>query len=537
MGKGKLKVAIIGTGYWGKNLVRVFHQLGVLDTICDSNSTALKQIGKQCPGAKTTLSYADVLKNKAINAVVISSPAESHYKLVKESLLAGKDVFVEKPLALTTEEGAALVNLAKRDKRILMVGHLLEYHPAVNKLRQLMGKGELGKIQYIYSNRLNLGKIRREENILWSFAPHDISVILFLLNEVPEGVSAFGGNYLHREIADVTISNLTFSSGVKGHIFVSWLHPYKEQKLIVVGDKKMAVFDDVAEKDKLLLFNHKIKWIDRIPVPKKENAERIDLKVEEPLRVECMHFLDCLKTRKTPQTDGESALRVLKVLQACQTSLENEGIAISLKANTRNSPASSDYYAHPTSTIAQPSQISNGTKIWHYSHVMGGAKVGENCTIGQNVFINSGAVVGNNVKVQNNVSIYDRIRLEDDVFCGPSMVFTNVLNPRSHISRKKEFKTTLVKKGATLGANSTIVCGNTIGEYAFVGAGAVVTKDVLPHALVYGNPARQQGWMCQCGIKLEIKDNEAECTSCGDMYVFGSGKLTPAPKRDKVLKK
>jgi len=518
MGKGKLKVAVIGTGYWGKNLVRVFHQLGVLDTICDSNSAALKQIGKQYPNAKTASSYADVLKNKAISAVIISTPAEFHYKLVKESLLAGKDVFVEKPLALTTEEGAALVNLAKRDNRILMVGHLLEYHPAVNKLRQLMGKGELGKIQYIYSNRLNLGKIRREENILWSFAPHDISVILLLLNEVPEGVSAFGGNYLHREIADVTVSNLSFSSGVKGHIFVSWLHPYKEQKLVVVGDKKMAVFDDVAEKDKLLLFNHKINWIDRIPVPKKENAERIDFKAEEPLRVECMHFLDCLKTRKTPQTDGESALRVLKVLQACQTSLENEGVSISLKANTSNPLTPNDYYAHPTSTVAHPSQIGKGTKIWHYSHVMEGARIGKSCTIGQNVFVGAKAEIGNNVKVQNNISIYDRVKLEDDVFCGPSVVFTNVMNPRSHVSRKNEFKETVVKKGATLGANSTIVCGNNIGEYAFVGAGTIVTKDIPAYALIYGNPAKMQGWMCMCGTKLELKKDAAQCNRCGSRY-------------------
>ena len=518
MGKAKSKIAVVGAGYWGKNLIRVIHQLGVLDTICDSNVDRLTQMGKDYPGLNVTLSYIDVLNNKAIDALVVATPAEFHYTMVKDALLAGKDVFVEKPLALNTQEGAELVELARKVNKILMVGHLLEYHPAINKLSELIEKGELGKIQYIYSNRLNLGKIRREENILWSFAPHDISAILLLLNEIPQNVSSFGGNYLDRGIADVTVSNLNFASGVKGHIFVSWLHPYKEQKLIVVGDKKMAVFDDVSENDKLLLFNHKINWIGRVPVPKKENAERVDFEMEEPLLLECKHFLDCVKSRKSPKTDGESALRVLKVLQACQMSLERDGMAVSLTADSHNVSESNDYYAHPTSVVDQPSEIGKGTKIWHYSHIMKGAKVGRNCNIGQNVFIGSKVEIGNNVKVQNNVSIYDCIKLEDDVFCGPSAVFTNVINPRSHVIRKDEYKETVVKRGATLGANSTIICGNTIGEYAFVGAGAVVTKDVNPYALVYGSPAQLKGWVCKCGVKINFKDTETRCGSCGEKY-------------------
>lgn len=169
------------------------------------------------------------------------------------------------------------------------------------------------------------------------------------------------------------------------------------------------------------------------------------------------------------------------------------------------------YFAHPSSIIDEEASIGGGTKIWHFSHVSSNAKIGKQCVLGQNVYVAPHVTIGNNVKIQNNVSIYEKVTLEDDVFCGPSCVFTNVTTPRSHVSRKSEFRPTLVKKGATIGANATILCGITIGEYAFVGAGAVVTKDVPPHALVHGNPARLQGWMCSCGEKIK----EKSCARCG----------------------
>jgi UDP-2-acetamido-3-amino-2,3-dideoxy-glucuronate N-acetyltransferase len=237
--------------------------------------------------------------------------------MVREALHAGKDVFVEKPLCLSVDQGKTLVELARERGRILMVGHLLWYHPAILKLKELIDTGELGRIQYIYSNRLNLGKIRREENILWSFAPHDISVILGLLGEMPTSVLAQGGNYLHEQIADTTVTLLSFPSGVKAHIFVSWLHPFKEQKLIVVGDQKMAVFDDMEKKDKLLLYSHSIKWKSQIPVANRAEAQPVEVGTEEPLREECAHFLDSIRTRRRPRTDGEEGLRVLSVLQQC----------------------------------------------------------------------------------------------------------------------------------------------------------------------------------------------------------------------------
>ncbi|MFQ5780783.1 MAG: Gfo/Idh/MocA family oxidoreductase, partial [Nitrospiria bacterium] len=445
--------------------------------------------------------------------VVIAVPASLHFEFARRSLEAGKHVFVEKPLALTFKEGAILVDQAEKLGRVLMVGHLLQYHPAVLKLKELIDQGALGRINYIYSTRLNLGKIRREENILWSFAPHDISVILTLLNEMPQEVSAHGGNYLHPTIADVTLTNLSFRSGANAHIFVSWLHPYKEQKLVVAGEKKMAVLDDVSPDRKLLLFRHKIEWINREPVPSRGDGEVVPITMKEPLLEECLHFLDCLSTGKKPKTDGAEGLRVLQILEGCQESLQQQGRPVSLGRGLGR-----QFYIDPTGILDDGARVGEGTKIWHFSHIMEGCEIGRNCTIGQNVVVSPQVKIGNGVKIQNNVSVYTGVRLEDDVFCGPSMVFTNVINPRSAISRKNEFKPTLVRKGATIGANATVLCGTTIGQYALIGAGAVITDDVLDFAVVYGNPAKQQGWVCQCGTKLLFKGAKTTCSACGVSY-------------------
>ena len=513
----KPKIAIAGAGYWGKNLVRNFDSLGVLDSICDNREKTLEMFSEKYPHVKVTDSFQSVLEDDSVTAVAIATPAETHYRMVKESLSADKHVFVEKPLALHEAEGIELHELAKERKKVLMVGHLLQYHPVVVKLKQLVSEGELGKIQYIYSNRLNLGKIRNEENILWSFAPHDISVILSLADEMPERVSSAGANYLHPKVADVTLSSLIFPSGIRAHIFVSWLHPYKEQRLVVVGDRKMAVFNDVEPEDKLLLFPHRIEWKNHLPVPDKKEAEKVPIDKMEPLREECHHFIECIKENIRPITDGEEALRVLRVLQACQESLEQNGMPVSLEKTVRLAHAP-DVQVHETAVVDPGCEIGAGTRIWHFSHVIGGSRIGRDCNIGQNVVVGPDVSIGNEVKIQNNVSVYPGVTLEDGVFCGPSMVFTNVYNPRSYIPRKSEIRTTLVKEGATLGANSTIVCGHTIGRFAFVGAGTVVLDDVPDFALVVGNPAAVKGWMCRCGIRLHFDGKRATCEVCGTKY-------------------
>ncbi len=518
------RVAVIGAGYWGKNLVRNFHALGALHTICDSDHELLQTLKTQYDSPNVVTAYSNILQDRTIQAVAIATPAETHGDVVREALSAGKDVFVEKPLCLSVRTGEDLVRLAREKGRILMVGHLLWYHPAVLKLKELIGKGELGRIQYVYSNRLNLGKIRREENILWSFAPHDISVMLGLLNEMPDSVRAQGGNYLHQNIADVTISLLLFPSGVRAHIFVSWLHPFKEQKLIIVGDRKMAVFDDMEKKDKLLLYPHSIDWKNQIPIANKADAQPVEIETSEPLRAECQHFLECVTTRACPRTDGEEGLRVLSVLQRCQEALEKEAHRES-KAETQS--AKRGYSAHETACVDDGVEIGEGTSIWHFSHVLKGSRIGKNCKIGQNVVVGPKVTVGNGVKIQNNVSVYEGVTLEDYVFCGPSMVFTNVFNPRSEIPRMGELRNTLVKQGATIGANSTILCGITIGRYALIGAGAVVTKDVPDHALVVGNPARPTGWMCSCGVKVAVKGGKTTCQACGKRFTKKKNGLNP----------
>jgi len=506
-------IAVVGCGYWGENLVRNFAQLGALHTICDADTNKLDELKSLYPGVNTESDYQQLLENEEIKGVVIATPAVLHYSMAKEALLAGKDTFVEKPLALRVEEGRELVVLAEEKRGILMVGHLLEYHPAVQKLKELVERGELGKIEYIYSNRLNLGKFRSEENILWSFAPHDISVILLLLGgEMPCEVSAHGGYYLHQDIADVTVTTMSLKSGARAHIFVSWLHPYKEQKLVVVGDRKMAEFNDTSSWGKLLLFNPEIEWRERRPIPHLRKPEVIKVPLDEPLKIECQDFIECIETRQKPKADGRKGLQVLEILSCCQRSLEQKGKVVLLQESGKG------FFAHETSLVEEPCEIGNATKIWHFSHIMPGVTLGRECVIGQNVFIGKGVKVGNNVKIENNVSVFEGVTLEDDVFCGPSCVFTNVINPRSRISREDGFKPTLVKKGATIGANVTIVCDNTIGKYAFIGAGAVVTKDIPDHALAYGNPARIHGWACECGVRLKEEGNTGRCPECGAIY-------------------
>ena len=512
------RLAVIGCGHWGRNLVRNFHDLGALAALCESNESQRCELQKQYPTCPILSAVEEVWRDESIPAVAIATPAETHGDLVRAALLAGKDVYVEKPLCLEIESGEALVELARERERILMVGHLLWYHPAVQRLQEMIQAGELGRIEYIYSHRLNLGKIRREENILWSFAPHDISVILGLLGEMPDRVQSQGGNYLHPRIADVTASLLSFPSGVRAHIFVSWLHPYKEQKLVVVGDRKMAVFNDVEPNDKLVLYPHSIEWKNQVPVASRAEAEAVAVDAIEPLRAECQHFLECVLTRRTPRTDGAEALRVLRVLHQCQVALEASADLGQVPTAPAEVAPPKPYFAHESAFVDDGVKIGEGTSIWHVSHVLSGSKLGKNCKVGQNVVIGPNATVGNGVKIQNNVSVYEGVTLEDDVFCGPSMVFTNVFNPRSEIPRMKELKTTLVKRGATLGANSTILCGLTIGRYAFVGAGAVVTKDVPDYGLVMGNPARLVGWMCACGHKLEIAHAAARCPACERRY-------------------
>jgi UDP-2-acetamido-3-amino-2,3-dideoxy-glucuronate N-acetyltransferase len=314
-------IALIGAGYWGKNHLRNLNDLGVLHSVFDVNDSLIREKAKEYPNMKFVKDDNYILNDPDIKAVVIAAPARLHYELTKKYLLAGKDILVEKPLALKVKEGEELVELANNQRRILMVGHVLQYHSAIQKLKEVIDFGDIGEIRYIHSNRLNLGKLRVEENVLWSFAPHDISVILMLMNgQMPSKVSAFGGSYITNNVYDTTVTELEFDNNVKGHIYVSWLHPFKEQKLVVIGSQKMAVFDDVSS-EKLFLYPYKIDFENgKIPVTRKVEYY-IVTKETEPLKQELLHFIDCIENRKNPKTDGEEGLRVLRVMELAEKSL------------------------------------------------------------------------------------------------------------------------------------------------------------------------------------------------------------------------
>lgn len=319
---GTPNVAVAGCGYWGRNLVRNFAELGALRAVCDADAKSARALAETY--GVPARAWDDILADPDIPGVAIATPAATHAPLAREALAAGKHVFVEKPMALDLTDAEDLIARAAEAGRALMVGHLLQYHAAFQTLHERVARGDIGALRYVYSNRLNFGKVRHEENILWSFAPHDISMILSLVGAEPERIDAVGHNYLQPGIADTTTTHLYFPGGVNAHIFVSWLHPFKEQKLVVIGEDGMMVFDDTRDwADKLVLYPHKVAPGERAPIAERADAEAIAIAQSEPLRAECTHFLGCVAGEHDPRTDGAEGLRVLRVLHAAQQALDH----------------------------------------------------------------------------------------------------------------------------------------------------------------------------------------------------------------------
>ncbi|MGH8250853.1 MAG: Gfo/Idh/MocA family protein [Steroidobacteraceae bacterium] len=333
-----VQVAVVGVGGWGKNLARNFHQLPEADLryVCDLDQAKLDQLARQLPGAQLTRDFDAVLRDPVVQAIVVATPAPRHHAICKQALEAGKDVYVEKPFTLEVAHAEELIALAERQQRILMVGHLLEYHPVVTCLREMIGREELGRLYYVYSQRVNLGTVRGDENALWNFAPHDISVIMFLLGAAPTDVAARGQCYLQKGVEDVVFLTMNFGGRAMAHVHVSWLDPHKIRKLTLVGDRKMAVFDDLEATEKLRIYDKGAK----VNQDYSTFAEYVGLrfgditmpyiKVGEPLQIECRHFLDCVRTRSQPVSDGQDGLRVVKVLDAAQRSLRRNGEPVAL---------------------------------------------------------------------------------------------------------------------------------------------------------------------------------------------------------------
>jgi len=325
------RVAVIGAGHWGSNLMRNFDALGALAAFHDADAATMAAQAQRYRAARAMPSVDAALADPAIDAVAIATPAETHGALARCALEAGKHAFVEKPLCQSAAEAAQLGALADRRGRILMVGHLLHYHPAFVALQRFVQERRIGAVRYIYSNRASLGRIRRESSALWEFAPHDISMILALTGAPPNRITCVGGAWVQAATADLTLTHLAFESGVQAHVFVSWLHPYKDHRLVVIGAEGMVVFDDVAkDSSKLLHYPHSVDVIDDLPTVTKAEARPIPYEAEEPLARECRHFLGCIATGGRPLTDWREGQRVLAVLEACQRALAS-GEAVSLE--------------------------------------------------------------------------------------------------------------------------------------------------------------------------------------------------------------
>lgn len=315
-------IAVVGCGHWGKNLVRNFAELGFLAAVCDPDKDLAIYYANQYNVAN--LSFAEILERSAIDGVVLAVPAPLHAPMAVEAMNAGKHVYVEKPLAMTGVEADAMIDSANKNNVHLMVGHLLQYHPVFIALRGLVDSGELGALSYIYSNRLSFGKVRSEEDVIWSFAPHDISMVLSLAGAEPSSIRTESSCILQEKIADTATVHMEFSTGLKSHVFVSWLHPYKEQKLVVVGEGSMAVFDDTKPwGEKLALYRHLVSSEDGPLKLEKADVEYLEVTQAEPLRRECEHFADVVIGRALPLTDGKEGLSVLNVLSAASLSLSS----------------------------------------------------------------------------------------------------------------------------------------------------------------------------------------------------------------------
>lgn len=523
-------ICVVGTGRWGKNHVRTLAKLGCLGGFVEVRQAERDQLAGEFPDARSLASIDDALAH-GFDGYTIATPAETHFALARQIIASKKPVLVEKPITLKADEARTLNNLAKANGVNLMAGHVLLFHPAIAKIKEMIEGGKIGKLQYVYSNRLNLGTVRTEENILWSFAPHDISIFQHFIGKMPIEIVSRGGAFVQPHIHDSTMTVLTYPGNIVGHIFVSWLHPFKEHRLVVSGSKGMLSFEDSSEAKEILFYEKGIDWVAGAPIKRDGPTEVVPYDKAMALTEEIRYFVEHLDGPPVETANGDNAAEVLEILEKATESLLS-GTARTLdRPSAGASPPDAEFYVHPSSFVDDGVTVGKGTKIWHFSHVQSGTTIGEKVSIGQNVNVGNNVKIGSYVKIQNNVSVYEGVELEDYVFCGPSMVFTNVMDPRSKYPQRGSdfYRKTLVKEGASIGANATIVCGNTVGRHAFVAAGAVVTKDVPDYAVVRGVPARRSGWACECGEMLPAVDGEIVCPRCKLRYALRDDLLVAQP--------
>lgn len=512
-------ICVVGGGRWGANHIRTLEELGMLGGFVEPDADRRAALAARHPGAAAFARIEDAVQ-RPFDGFVIATPAQTHVELARFVIERGRHVLVEKPLALISRDARELVAAAARAGVNLMVGHVLLFHPAIRKIGEIIRGGQdskIGRLQYLYSNRLNLGTVRTEENILWSFAPHDISIFQYWIGKRPLAVDSRGGVWLQPHIHDTTLTMLRYPDNVVGHVFLSWLHPYKEHRIVVIGSKGMLSFEDSSSGKQLLFYEKGIDWVQGEPIPRDGPTESIPYASEEPLAAELRYFAERCDGRPVEIASGASGVEVLEILERATESLHGGGGGGGGPAG--GGAGRRGATVHESSYVDDGVEIGEGTRVWHFCHLQAGARIGRSCTLGQNVNVADGVVIGDRVKIQNNVSVYQGVELEDDVFVGPSVVFTNVRQPRARFPRGRQaYARTLVRRGATLGANATVVCGVTVGRHAFVAAGAVVTRDVPDHALVAGVPARRVGWACECGERLAEPAPNADCPRCQRSY-------------------
>ena len=480
------RVGVVGLGYWGPNLARNFDQLAELAWICDADPGHLSAFAARYPQATATARYDDLLADSTLDAVVVATPVPTHYELARRALEAGKHVLVEKPPAMRGAEMDDLVRLSEERDLVSMPGHLLLYHPGVKKLKELVDAGALGDVLCVYGNRQNLGIIRRDENALWSLGVHDLSVILHLLGEEPEEVVAHGRDFLTPGVEDVVFCYLRFPSGKIAHMHLSWLDPHKMRRITVVGTEKMVVFDDMELERKVTVYEKGPwqraesygEWQTRsgdITIPK--------IPTDEPLRLECEHFLTLVR--------GEGD----------RQQVANDGAIVGKQPVLSPRSTASREPLPPTElgdgcVIAQGATVFAGTKLGKRVLVGDGACVRERCVVGDDVVIGHGSLVENDtaigprVKIQALAYVTAYTTIEEDVFVAPCVVTTND-NFMGRTERRHDLRRgPTIRRGARIGGGAVLCPGIEVGEEAFVGAGAVVVKDVPPRTVVVGNPAR-----------------------------------------------
>ncbi len=516
-------LAVIGSGSRGPKLARHFAALGALKLICDRTAPPLPLPRERYPDVEICFDLPEVMAREDITGVAIATPADMQSTIAAQALCAGKHVFAQAPLALNNTQARELIQLAHKKKLTLMVGHRHHDHPGAKQLIKLIRSGDLGRIEYIHAEHLDSSRRVARQNVVQSHGVQDLSLILALAGEPPGNVFATGACDRRNPIADIATVHMTFSGGVQGHLFVSRRHPFKKCKVTVVGRSQTAVLDDLQPwRDKLLIYPHLAEDNTCRAKTVAGQPYRLTGHHEAPAAHACRRFLQCMTTGKQPVNAGAEDFQVVKILNIVEKNL-NAGTGresvqpigsttSSTEINILKKEAPS---VHPTAVLAQDCQIGTDTKIQPFAHILSGSQIGRNCKIAQNVQVGPDVRVGENCTIQDNVAVYRGVTLEDNVFCGPSMVFTSIYNPRAEICKLSEVRPTLVRHGATLGANCTIVCGNTIGRYALVGAGSVVNRDIADHAIVVGNPAKQIGWACHCGEKLT---GELRCPVCNGKY-------------------